>query len=230
MGVSTDHSIHGQYSHADLVTSELVMALGLGIIILYGPIRAKAQGQWVCGRMPYKSPPLICNRDRIKDLPRQANGSSKLGRRVCSGERQLAHQRTHLPDLTPKYGKKFVPDLNTVYVRDLNFVLRWEIFFHYDGQLLAFHLIFSVTPVYTSYQPFGQALTVGSLLLSYIDVRHQGFFPPRLTVGEARDLGPCLIRVSSLVLARDKSVDTIFQGRAVYTPVEEQRTEVPATK
>ena len=54
MGVSTDRSIRGQYSHAKLVTSELVMALGLGLIILYGPVRAEAQGQWVCGRTPYK--------------------------------------------------------------------------------------------------------------------------------------------------------------------------------
>ena len=54
MGVSTDRSIRGQYSYAELVTSELVMALGLGLIILYGPVRAEAQGQWVCGRTPYK--------------------------------------------------------------------------------------------------------------------------------------------------------------------------------
>ena len=54
MGVSTDRSIRGQYSHAKLVTSELVTTLGLGLIILYGPVRAEAQGQWVCGRTPYK--------------------------------------------------------------------------------------------------------------------------------------------------------------------------------
>ena len=54
MGVSTGRSIRGQYSYAKLVTSELVMALGLGLIILYGPVRAEALGQWVCGRTPYK--------------------------------------------------------------------------------------------------------------------------------------------------------------------------------
>ena len=54
MGVSTDRSIRGQYSHAKLVTSELVTALGLGLIILYGPVRAEAEGQWVYGRTPYK--------------------------------------------------------------------------------------------------------------------------------------------------------------------------------
>ena len=121
-------------------------------------------------------------------------------------------------------------DLNVVHVRDPNFMLRLEIFVHFDGQLRASHLILGVTPVYTSYQPYEQALTIGSPLLSYIDVWHQGFFLLRLTVGEARDLGPHLIRVDSLVPTRDESADTIFQGRVLHTPIEKQRYEMPATK
>ena len=30
-------------------------------------------------------------------------------------------------------GKVFVPDIKVVHVRDLNFVLRFEIFVHWDG-------------------------------------------------------------------------------------------------
>ena len=68
-------------------------------------------------------------------------------------------------------------DLNAVHVRDLNFVLRSEIFVYFDRQLRASHLILRVTSVYSNYQPYGQALTVGSPLLFYIDVWHHGFFP-----------------------------------------------------
>ena len=69
-------------------------------------------------------------------------------------------------------GKKFKPDANAMHVRDLNFVLRLEIFVHYNGQLCASHLILGCTPVYTSYQDRGHAQTVGSPLLSYIDVQY----------------------------------------------------------
>lgn len=118
-------------------------------------------------------------------------------------------------------GKKFRPDVNVVHVRDLNFVLQSEIFVHYDGQLQASYLILECTPIYTSYQVLGQALTASSLLLSYIDVRHKHFFLPRLTVGQARDLGPWLIRVGSLVSVRDKFADTIFHSQAEHTLVEQ---------
>ena len=83
----------------------------------------------------------------------------------------------------------FTHELRVVHVRDLNFVLRTEIFVHWDGQLRASHLILGVEPVYFTWQPFGQALLVDSPLLSYIDVRHANFLPPWFTVGEARDLG-----------------------------------------
>lgn len=39
-----------------------------------------------------------------------------------------------------------------------------------------------------------------------------------------------MIRVGLLVPIRDESMDTIFQGRAVHTSVEEQRAKVLATE
>ena len=46
VGVSTDHSTCGWHSHAKLVTSEPVMALGLGLIIFMGlsGLRPKTNG------------------------------------------------------------------------------------------------------------------------------------------------------------------------------------------
>ena len=67
-------------------------------------------------------------------------------------------------------GKLFTLDVKTVHVRDLNFILRSEIFVHWDGQLQASHLILGVDSIYSTWQPFRQALLVDSPLLSYIDV------------------------------------------------------------
>lgn len=67
-------------------------------------------------------------------------------------------------------GKGFLSDLKVVHVRDLNFVLRSEIFVHMDGQLRASHLILGCTPMYKTWQPFNQALSVDSPLLSYVGV------------------------------------------------------------
>ena len=50
--------------------------------------------------------------------------------------------------------KRFKPDLRVVHVRDLNFVLRLEIFVHWDGQLQASHLILGVDLVYSTWQAF----------------------------------------------------------------------------
>ena len=122
--------------------------------------------------------------------------------------------------------KKFKPDIRVVHVRDLNFVLRSEIFVSFNRQLRASYLILDYTPVYTSYQPSRQALLVDSPLLSYIDVQHPNFFPLNLTVGEARDFDPWLTKVDSLEPVRDTSADSIFQGRTIHIPVEEPRVEV----
>ena len=59
-------------------------------------------------------------------------------------------------------GKVFVPNFRTVHARDLNFVLRSEIYVHWDGKLRALHLILGVEPVYSTWQSFKQALFVDS--------------------------------------------------------------------
>ena len=101
-----------------------------------------------------------------------------------------------------------------VRVKGLNFVLRFEIFVHYDGQLRASDLILDCVHSYTSYQNLLSALTVGSPLLSYLDVWLLGFLPKGLTFKEARDLGHQLVRHDSLEPIQDSLGDTVFQGRA----------------
>lgn len=115
-------------------------------------------------------------------------------------------------------------------MRDINFVLQSETFMNFDRQLWASHLILGCTPVYSTWQPFRQALLVDSLLLSYIDERHPNFLPPNLTIGEAQDLGPPLARAESLVPVRDASANSIFQGRAVHRLVEESSAMVQPAK
>ena len=105
--------------------------------------------------------------------------------------------------------KEFVLDLRVVHVRYLNFVLRSEIFVHTNGQLQASHLILGCVPVYKTWQPFSQDLLLDSPLLSYIDVRHANFLPPKLTHGEARDLGPRYITTKDLAPIRDESVECV---------------------
>ena len=97
--------------------------------------------------------------------------------------------------------------MRTVHVKDLNFILRSEIFVHWDGELQASHLILGVEPVYSTWQPFRQALLVSNPLLSYIDVWHAKFLPLRLTIGEARDLGKRYTCSDELALLRDKSAE-----------------------
>lgn len=63
-----------------------------------------------------------------------------------------------------------------MHVRDLNFVFRSKIFMHTDGQLWVAHLILGYNLVYSTWQPFGQALLVDSLL-SYINIQHANLFP-----------------------------------------------------
>ena len=96
-----------------------------------------------------------------------------------------------------------------VHVRDLNFILRLEIFVHWDGQLRVSHLILGLEPVYSTWQAFGQALLVDSPLLSYIDVRHANFLPPRLTVGEAHDLSSRYTCSDELAPFRDESAERV---------------------
>ena len=105
--------------------------------------------------------------------------------------------------------KRFKKDLQVVHVRDLNFILRSEIFVHWDGQLRASHLILGLEPVYFTWQAFEQALLVNNPLLSYIDVWHANFLPPRLTVDEARDLDPRYTCSNELAPIRDESAERV---------------------
>ena len=100
-----------------------------------------------------------------------------------------------------------------VHIQDLNFILRSEIFVHWDKQLWASHLILGLEPIYSTWQAFEQALLVDSPLLSYIDVRHANFLPPRLTVGEARDLGPRYTCSDELTPIRDESAERVSSRR-----------------
>ena len=101
-------------------------------------------------------------------------------------------------------------------------MLRSEIFVHYDGQL-----ILGCVPSYMSYQDSSGALTIGSSLLSYLDMRIPGFLLHKLTSWEARHLGPRIARANSLELVWDGSGDTVFQGRAVHIQVKAPIVEVP---
>ena len=80
-------------------------------------------------------------------------------------------------------------------------------------QLRASHLILRLEPVYSTWQAFGQALLVDSHLLSYIDVRHTNFLPLRLTVREARDLGPRYTCSDELAPIRDESAERVSRRR-----------------
>ena len=86
-------------------------------------------------------------------------------------------------------------------------MLRSKIFVHRDAQLRASHLILGVDPVYSTWQPFSQALIVDSPLLSYIDVWHANFLPPNFIVGEARDLGLWYTCSDELAPIRDESTE-----------------------
>ena len=142
----------------------------------------RVNGNWFAKELPYAFAPRDVGRSRIYFF------TSILLIRKFQLDRVTSNQFLYCFYADTRRFKK---DLRVVHVRDLNFVLRSEIFVHWDGQLQASHLIFGIDPVYSTWQVFGQALLVDSPLLSYIDVRHVNFLAPRLTVGEARDLGPC---------------------------------------
>lgn len=76
----------------------------------------------------------------------------------------------------------------------------------------------------------GQALTIGSPLLSYLDIRLHGFLPPGLTVGEAWRLDPRQIRARSLLPVRVSLADTVFHSRIEHSLVEEPYKEARATE
>lgn len=121
--------------------------------------------------------------------------------------------------------KRYQSDLNIV-VQDLNFILHLEIFVHYNGQLRVSHLILGCVPSYTNYQDSSGALTISSLLLSYLDVWLRRFWPNSLTNGEARHQGHQKVREGSLE-PHDGLADTVFHGRAEHILVEAPITFEP---
>ena len=94
------------------------------------------------------------------------------------------------------------------------------------------HLILSIEPVYSSWQPFGQALLIDSPLLSFVDIRHANFLPPRFTVGEARDLGRRYTCSDELAPLWDESAERVSQRlrELAHTPIETEASiqEAPA--
>ena len=99
-----------------------------------------------------------------------------------------------------------------------------EIFMHIDNQFHTSHLILGCNPVYTSWQPFSQALLVDNPLLLYIDMQHPYLLPPNLIVGEVRDLGPQYTTAEDLASISDASIEQASQNRRVHVPVEEPDT------
>ena len=127
-------------------------------------------------------------------------------------------------------GKGFILNLRVVHVRDLNFVLRSEIFIHTDGQLWASHLILDCKPVYRTWQPFSQDILLDSPLLSYIDMRHVNFLPPKLTSSEAQDISSRYTTADDLASVRDKSAKCVSRSCQQHFPVEELVDLVLLTK
>ena len=86
--------------------------------------------------------------------------------------------------------------------------------------------------MYSTWQVFGQALLVDNPLLSYIDVRHANFLPPRLTIGEARDLGPCYTYSNELAPIRDESAERVSRRRReqAHVLVEQEALLQPETQ
>ena len=119
-----------------------------------------------------------------------------------------------------------------VHVRDLNFVLRSEIFVHTDRQLRASHLILGCTPVYKTWQPFSQALSVDNPLLSYIDIQHANFLPPLLTTSEAQDLSPRYTTAEDLASIKDESAKRVSQAlrEQKHIPVKGNAGQAQAAK
>ena len=90
-------------------------------------------------------------------------------------------------------------------------MLRSEIFVHWDGQLLASHLILGIEPMYSTWQAFSQALLVDSPFLSYIDIWHTNFLPLRFTVGKTHELGLWYTYLDKLAPLQDELVERVSQ-------------------
>ena len=67
------------------------------------------------------------------------------------------------------------PNLNFVYVLDLNRVLRFEVFVSEDRQLRAVHLILDFKPLSDKFKDVGNMIRSGDPSLARIDVSVLGF-------------------------------------------------------
>lgn len=60
-----------------------------------------------------------------------------------------------------------------------------------------------------------------------MDVRLSDFILRGITIGEARERGPCRRKEGSLTAVRDGSANTVFQGRVELFPIEDPTTVDP---
>ena len=83
----------------------------------------------------------------------------------------------------------------------------------------------------STWQSFSQALLVDSPLLSYIDVRHANFLPPKFTVGEAQDLGRCYTCSDELAPIRDKLAELASRHlrQHAYEAIQQEELAEPKT-
>ena len=84
--------------------------------------------------------------------------------------------------------------------------------------------------MYSIWQAFGQALLVDSPFLSYINVQHANFLPPRLTVGEARDLDPRYICSNELAPIKDESAERVSRRRRELAHQQVEQGNSPAAE
>ena len=82
--------------------------------------------------------------------------------------------------------------------------------------------------MYSTWQPFDQALIMDNHFLSYIDVRYTNFLPLNHIVGKARDIGPRYTCLDELAPIRDESAEVAsrYLWECAYEAV--QREVVPA--
>ena len=82
--------------------------------------------------------------------------------------------------------------------------------------------------MYSTWQPFGQALLVDSSLFSYIDVRHANFLLPNFTIGEARDISRRYTCSNELAPIRDETTELASRHLQERAHEVVQREAVPA--
>ena len=81
--------------------------------------------------------------------------------------------------------------------------------------------------MYSTWQAFEQALLVDNPLLLYIDIRHVNFLPPRLTIGEALDLGPRYTCSDELTPIRDESAKRVSRHHCELTHQQVEQENPP---